>query len=212
MFSERIKALAEYVDKSDTVIDIGCDHGYLSIYLKENNLCKNVYASDISANALDAAIKNFKKYNLDIKTYVSDGFLNIPVKVDTAVIAGMGTITILKIISHKKTPKKLILGSHNELYKLRKNLNEMGFKIVAEKAIFEKKHYYIILSCIKGKQRLTTNELKFGISYDKNYYTYLINKNKEIINKVPFKKKIKILYENIILKYLLEKSRTVGRR
>ena len=74
MNSDRIKALADDISKKDIVLDVGCDHGYLSIYLKTNNLCKEVYASDIKESALNVAIKNFKKYNLDIKTYVSDGF------------------------------------------------------------------------------------------------------------------------------------------
>ena len=47
MNSDRIKALADDISKKDTVLDVGCDHGYLSIYLKTNNLCKEVYASDI---------------------------------------------------------------------------------------------------------------------------------------------------------------------
>lgn len=206
MNSERIKALAEEISKKDTVVDIGCDHGYLSIYLTQNNLCKKVYASDISENALNYARKNFKKYNLEIENFVSDGFENIPVEFDTAVIAGMGTNTILNIISHKKTPKKLVLGSNNEHYRLRKSLNEMGYKIVDEKAVFENNHYYIILLCIKSEQKLSEKHLKFGISNNEEYYTYLLNKNKELIKKVPFKKKIKLYLECITLKRLIERK------
>lgn len=203
MNSERIKALAREISEKDIVLDVGCDHGYLSIYLKQNNLCKEVYASDISENALNYARNNFKKYNLDIKNYVSDGFENIPVSFDTAVIAGMGTGTILKIISHEKTPNKLVLASNNEYYRLRKSLNKMGYKIVDEKAIYENNHYYIILLCIKSKQKLSWKELKFGISNDDEYYTYLLNKNIELIKKVPFKKKIKLYYENLALKRII---------
>lgn len=203
MNSERIKALAKEISEKDVVLDVGCDHGYLSIYLKQNNLCKEVYASDISENALNYAKNNFKKYNLDIKNYVSDGFENIPVSFDTAVIAGMGTSTILKIISHEKTPNKLVLASNNEYYRLRKTLNKMGYKIVDEKAIYENNHYYIILLCIKSKQKLSWKELKFGISNDDEYYTYLLNKNIELIKKVPFKKKIKLYYENLALKRII---------
>lgn len=206
MNSERIKALAQEITKKDTVVDIGCDHGYLSIYLKLNELCKEVYASDISENALNYARKNFEKYNLDIKTYVSDGFENVPEFFDTAVIAGMGTSTILKIISHKKTPNKLVIASNNEHYRLRKSLNKMGYKIVDEQAVFENNHYYIILLCIKCRQKLNKIDLKFGISNNDDYYKYLLDKNKELIKKVPFKKKIKLYFDCIILKKLIERK------
>ena len=206
MNSERIKTLASFVAENDVVLDVGCDHGYLSIYLKLNNCCREIYASDVSLNALNAAIKNFKKYNLNIESYVSDGFENIPVEINTAVIAGMGTSTILKIISHKKTPNKLILASNNDLYKLRKNLNKMGYKIVDEKAVLENNHYYIIMLCKKMKQKLSNSELKFGISNDENYYQYLLDKNKELIKRVPLKKKIKLIFECLILKRLIEKK------
>jgi len=206
MNSDRIRALADDISKKDIVLDVGCDHGYLSIYLKENDLCKEVYASDISENALNVARKNFKKHNLDIKTFVSDGFENIPVEFDAAIIAGMGTSTILKILENEKTPKKLVLGSQNELYRLRKSMYKKGYKLVDEQAILENGHYYIILLYIIAKQKLNRNELKFGISNNDNYYNYLIEKNNEIIKKVPFKKRIILYYDNLILKRLIRRK------
>ena len=206
MNSKRIKALASDVSKKDTVLDVGCDHGYLSIYIKENKLCKEVYASDIKESALNVAKNNFKKHNLEIKNFVSDGFNDIPVQFDTAVIAGMGTSTILKILNHEKRPNKLILGSQSELYRLRKNLYEMGYKLVDEQAILERGHYYIVLLYIKAKQKLNRNELKFGISNNDDYYEYLIRKNSEIIKKVPFKKRIILYYDNFILKRLIRRK------
>ncbi len=206
MISKRIKAIADDVLENDIVLDVGCDHGYLSIYLKENKLCKEVYASDISQNALKVAEANIKKANLDIKCFVSDGFNNIPVNFNTAIIAGVGTQTILDIINNDKCPPKLILASNNEHYLLRSSLNKMGFKIVDEQAVLEKGHYYIILLCIKGKQKLNKKELKFGISNNDEYYEYLINKNKELINIVPFKKRWQLKRECRILKGLIEKK------
>lgn len=206
MNSERIKALASQISEKDIVLDVGCDHGYLSIYLKQNNLCKEVYASDISENALNYARNNFKKYQVDIQNFVSNGFESIPVEFDTAVIAGMGTSTILNILKSPKTPKKLVISSNNEHYRLRKSLNKMGYKIVDEQAIWENNHFYIILLCIKNKQKLREKYLKFGISNNDEYYTYLLNKNKELIKKVPFKKKIKLYWECWILKRIIERK------
>ena len=189
MHSERLLTIASLVDKEDIVLDVGCDHGYLSIYLKENKLCKNVYASDINKNALNNATYNIEKKNLDIVVFLSDGLNNIPVFFNTAVIAGMGTETILHILDSEKRPDKLILASHNDYYKLRKEVNKLGYKIDREVVVYEKGHYYVILKCLKGRQKLSYPELKFGLSNNLDYYNYLIQKNKELIKKVPLSKK-----------------------
>ena len=210
MISQRLLKIASLIDKDDIVVDVGCDHGYLAIYLKENNLCKRVYASDISINALNYARKNIQKKDLDIKTFVSDGLNDINVSFNTVVLAGMGTSTILSILKNKKIPNKLVIASNNEYYKLRKNINEMGYKINKELVVFENNHYYIILECIKGLQKLSYSDLKFGISFNNDYYQYLINKNIDLIKKVPLKKKFILLYDNFLLKKLLKKSWSIS--
>ena len=156
--------------------------------------------------ALKQAQTNFKKYHLNIKSFVSDGFNNINVSFNTVVIAGMGTSTILNILNNEKTPNKLIISSNNEHFKLRKNLNKLGYKLIREKIIQEKNHYYIIMLYLKGKQSLSKKELLFGISNNKEYFNYLLNKNRELLNKVPLKKKLNLLYENHLLKGLIEKK------
>ena len=206
MISVRLKSIAKFVDSNDSVLDVGCDHGYLSIYLKENNLCKNIYASDISKNALEIAKNNFQKHNVLISTFLSDGFRNIDVYFDTAIIAGVGTNTILNIMNSNKRPAKLILASNNDYYLLRKSLNKKGYKLIDELVVKENNHYYIIMKYILGKQKLSYEKLLFGISNDKDYYQYLFKKNNDLIKKVPFIKKIKLSYENRLLKGLIERK------
>ena len=36
--SNRLKSIVKFVEKKDSVVDVGCDHGLLSIYLVENEL------------------------------------------------------------------------------------------------------------------------------------------------------------------------------
>lgn len=206
MNSARLKAIASNISSTDIVLDVGCDHGYLDIYLVQNNLCQKVYASDISVSALNSAKTNFQKYGVDIPTFVSDGFKDINVFFNTAVLAGMGTNTILKILANAKIPPKLILASHNELPKLRKSIINLGYKIVREQVVLENKHYYNILLCKKGKQKLKKKEILFGLSNNKEYYKYLMAKNKEIIKKVPLVKKFKLSLQNLMLKGLIEKK------
>ena len=46
--SERLKCALNYIEKGNTVADIGTDHAYLPIYLVKNGICETVYACDIN--------------------------------------------------------------------------------------------------------------------------------------------------------------------
>ena len=167
MISLKLKAIAFFVEKNDRVVDIGCDHAYLCVYLAQNDLCKSIIASDINVNALNNAINNVTKYKLNkkIKCILSDGLNNVDEKnIDTVVIAGMGTKTIKHILNNKEKLKninKIILSSNNDHYLLRKYMQKNHYKLVDEKIIYEKKHYYVISKYEKGKQRLKKSELMF---------------------------------------------------
>ena len=60
MINLKLKTIASFIEKEDVVLDTCCDHAYLAIYLKQNQLCKEVYASDINENALNQAKKILK--------------------------------------------------------------------------------------------------------------------------------------------------------
>ena len=45
--SDRLLACAAFVNPGDRVADVGCDHGYLGIYLLKRNIAKHVLASDL---------------------------------------------------------------------------------------------------------------------------------------------------------------------
>ena len=79
--SKRLEAVATLVDVGAKVIDVGCDHAYLDIYLTLNNDNKCI-ATDINENALNMAKTNIKKYKLGkkIKTILTDGLKDIDVE------------------------------------------------------------------------------------------------------------------------------------
>ncbi len=203
--SKRLNALVLFVSKNDSVVDVGCDHGYLSIYLKENNLVKNVIASDINKNALNSAINNINKKKLDIKTILSDGLENINLKnINTLIISGMGTNTILHILKdNTKLDKihKLIIQSNNDYNILRKELNIKGYYLDKEEYTFDKNKWYITCLFIKSKKRNTKEEIEYGYLNNKDYNKYLLNKEKQIYKKIPFTQlKIKLLKLRKIIK------------
>ena len=211
----KLKAIAFFIEKNDRVVDIGCDHAYLGIYLEQHNLCKSVISSDINENALQNAISNIKKVGLSkkLKTILSDGLDNIDTKnINTAVIAGMGTKTIKNILKNKEkfaNVEKIILSSNNEQYELRKFMMKNNYKLDDEKIIFENHHYYVISKYVVGKQKLNKKQLMFGLTKDGKikYYKYLIEENKRILKKVPFtklKRRHSLKKENRILKKLIK--------
>lgn len=187
MLNNKLKAISKLVKKEDIVIDIGCDHAYLAIYLKENNLCKEVYASDISANVLKIAKENIQKSKTNIKTYLSDGFKDIDNKeINTAIISGMGTSTILGIVrTAPNNINKYIISSNNDHELLRKSMLKKGFYVKDEVVIKDKDKYYPIMLFNKEKQKETKLTLKYGKSNNKEYFKHLLNKEENILKHIP---------------------------
>lgn len=187
--SQRLKSLALFVTKEDSVVDIGCDHALLSIYLIENKLCNEVIASDINPNALSNAKKNIKKRNLNIKTILSDGLNNIDtMNINTLIISGMGTSTIIHILNNKEKLKninKIIIQSNNEHESLRRNLNNLGYYLQEENIIYEKDKWYVTCLFIKENKLNTEEELKYGYLNNSEYNSYLLKKNKSILKSIP---------------------------
>ncbi len=194
----RIKAIASLVDNDALVVDIGTDHAYLPIYLYENDITKNIVASDISSNALLFAKNNLEKHNLrgKIKLVVSDGFINLDECFDIAIISGVGTETIKKILDNEVLPNKLILSSHKNVSDLREYMFKIGYKIEKEIIVYENNIYYNIIKYVKGKDNLSKYDLLVGLSNDINYKKHLLNKYKEIYEKSHDKKYLE--YINII--------------
>lgn len=194
----RLEAIASLVDNDALVVDIGTDHAYLPIYLYENDITKNIVASDISSNALLFAKNNLEKHNLSskIKLVVSDGFKNLDECFDIAIISGVGTETIKKILDNEVLPNKLILSSHKNVSDLREYMFKIGYKIEKEIIVYENNIYYNIIKYVKGKDNLSKYDLLVGLSNDINYKKHLLNKYKEIYEKSHDKKYLEFI--NII--------------
>lgn len=188
--SKRLKAITSYVAKDDKVVDVGCDHGLLSIYLIENNLVSKVIASDVNENALKNAISNIEKRNLHIKAVLSDGIEKIDLKdINTLIISGMGTSTILHILHDNKKLKKinkLIIQANNDHYILRENLNEKGYYLKEESYTYDKNKWYVTSLFVKSDNKNTIDVLKYGFLNNEDYNDYLLKKNYEILKKIPF--------------------------
>ena len=186
--SKRLQAIADMVSDGSKVIDVGCDHALLDIYLSINKNCQCV-ATDINKNALDQAKYNIKRFGVkNIETVQTDGLNGLDVNVsDVVVISGMGATTIEHILKNSRATDTLIISAHNDWEFLRKTVVSLGYKIEEEKFIIDKDKGYIIIKFIRGEDTYSDEDLLYG-PYLKNsleYLKYLHNKLKEVYDKIP---------------------------
>ena len=196
--SKRLEVVASYINDNVKLVDIGCDHGLLDIYLAKNRKNITIIASDINENALSNAISNIKKYNLeDIISYrISNGLDNIlKEEIDTIVISGMGAHTIVGILykNMKKLEyvKDIIIQSNNNIDFLRYKVTKLGYYIKDEKLVKDAGIIYTVIYFTKGRKYYSKKKLYFG--------PILLN-NRDSLFKEKYAKeleKLKILYKLI---------------
>lgn len=212
----RLKAIASLVAKGANVIDVGCDHALLDIYLTLYNR-NHCIASDVNVNAYNIAKDNVLKYELadKIDVVLSNGFENIDMnKTYTAVICGMGTSTILSILDTDQLDKldTLIIQSNNDLYTLRKEVCQKGFFVDEELIVKERGIYYVLIRFIRGKKHYSLFDLWLGPiirrkeqALKQEYLIHLIRSNEDILSRLPKKYVWKRIYLSLI-KLILKKE------
>jgi len=198
MISERLNCITNFLEISDKIIDIGCDHAYVPIKMAKKG-AKKLLATDIHENALEIARQNIVNENLTntIELQLSDGLEKVnTLSYDTLVICGMGASTIMHILNDKdklKSIKKIILQSNNDLKELRIFMNKLSYSLQEEKVLFEKGHYYTIMKYMIGKDALSDIEYELGLfqKENKEYYEYLKDTWNRILKNIPETQNIK---------------------
>lgn len=168
MINNRLKAIASLVKEESYIIDVGCDHALLDIYLLKNRKGVRAIASDIKPGPLEQAKQNVKKYQLQaqIKVKQGNGIEPIEEEVDTVIISGMGGCHINGILKYKthllKNVTTLILSPNSDVQKVRKEIGKLGFFIEEEVLIFEKGIFYPILYFRRGKKKYSQEQYLLG--------------------------------------------------
>lgn len=196
--SKRLEVVANYVSDNAKLVDIGCDHALLDIYLAKTRKNITIIASDINENALSNAISNIKKYKLEniISYRISNGLDNIlKEEIDTIVISGMGAHTIVGILYKNmqklKYVKDIIVQSNNNIDFLRYKITKLGYFIKDEKLVKDAGIIYTVICFTKGRKYYSKKKLYFG--------PVLLN-NKDDLFKEKYTnelEKLKILYKLI---------------
>ena len=138
----RLRAIAGMVTKGNRLADVGCDHGYLSIWLVSEKTVPSAIAMDVRPGPLSRARENISRYGLEdyIETRLSDGLTKLePGEGDTLVIAGMGGPLMERILNEgakvREGFQELILQPQSDLPHFRHFLSEIGWEIVREEMI-----------------------------------------------------------------------------
>ena len=205
--SKRLQLVASIVPDNSCVIDVGCDHALLDIYLATTLTNIKILATDINQNPLKSAKINIKKYNLEekIKIEQKNGIENLDKSIDTVIIAGMGGILISDILKNKKNLKNvdtIIVAPNNDFSSVRKTLIKNSYYIEKEELIIEKEKVYLVIKAVRGKSKKINYFFGTLKNNDLNtiyYYTKLLNTNKNILKKLPKKyimKRLKLKIEN----------------
>ena len=154
--SMRLRAIACMVTKGNRLADVGCDHGYLSIWLVSEKTVPSAIAMDVRPGPLSRARENITRYGLEdyIETRLSDGLAKLePGEGDTLVIAGMGGPLMERILKD---------GA-----KVREGFQELiGWEIVREEMIKEDGKFYPMMKAVRNnsgeKTVYTEEEAWFG--------------------------------------------------
>ncbi len=160
----RIDAVCSLIKPCGSLADIGCDHGYVAKFALDLGVGR-VIASDLRAKSLDKARKLLAERK-NVEFVLSDGFDNLPERVDTAVISGMGGRKIIDILSRLSYKPVLVLGAQHNVKELRVYLIEHGYKITDDFCVFDRGKYYDFIRAEEGSAEMPDElALYYGIFY-----------------------------------------------
>lgn len=183
--SKRLKAAADLVNKDCRLADIGCDHGYVPVYLVKDNRISHALACDINIGPLSSCRRLVEQEGLSdfIECRLSDGLQNVTAdEADDILIAGMGGELIADILSKCDFVKNkhLVLNpmTHPEI--TRKWLYDNGFDINNDLIVADGAHHYIVLDAVYTgvKNEHSTEDYYLGSIKDfsdKEYFYHLLN-------------------------------------
>ncbi len=164
--TKRLAAVCGELERCDTFADVGCDHGYCTLYMLEKGLCRTAQISDISAKSLKKAQALLSAYIAEgrVCPVVCDGLAGVDRGTEQVLIAGMGGEEIVKILSDGFLPPKLVLQPMKNAEKVRAFLLGRGYALLHDHTFYADKKFYDLIKAVKGGKQEEYNKdmLSFG--------------------------------------------------
>lgn len=185
--SKRLAAAAKMVRPAKSFADIGCDHGYLPVYLVQNGIVESAFACDINEGPLSKCKEVAAEQGLEdkITCILAPGLEGLKKNdAEEIAICGMGGELIADIIMacpfSKSKDVHFVLNPMTRQHVLRRRLCENGFEIGNDIIVADGRHYYNVL-----ETWYTGNCIKHDESYyflgnirdftNKGYFEHLLN-------------------------------------
>ena len=157
MLSRRMRDVAEMVEQGKSVCEVGCDHGYISIYPIQSGRSPHVTAMDVREGPLLRAGKHVAKYGVEdyITLRLSNGLSAYRTgEAKELICAGMGGRLMLRILEEfpEKTAdfQALILQPQSEIPFFRRRMGQLGYRAVKEALVREEDKFYPIMGMVKA--------------------------------------------------------------
>ena len=197
--SKRLNWILEKVDKCETIIDVGTDHGYIPIKLIKDNIASRVIASDINKEPLEKARINASLDGVieKVDLRLGGGLKTLKSKeVQGIIIAGMGGNLIRDILEADLDKVKdvdyLVLQPAQNPEVLREYLYTHEYEIIDGDICLDEGKYYELFKVKYKKNNITKLEdvfyeispvmLKKRTETLKSYIEDKVEKNNKILN------------------------------
>ncbi|MCI5903267.1 MAG: class I SAM-dependent methyltransferase [Blautia sp.] len=197
--SERLRELAGMVTPGNRLVDVGCDHGYLPIWLVRNKIIPSAIAMDVRRGPLSKAQENIRQYALSdyIQTRLSWGLRELSVgEGDTLTIAGMGGPLMESLLEEcplvRESFAEMILQPQSDIGHFRHFIRSLGWEIIQEKIVLEDGKFYPMM-----KVRKAEKENMPVYSREEEWFGRLLLEERNPILKQLLKKELKTR-ENIL--------------
>lgn len=166
--TKRLQTVCGQLSPCDTLADVGCDHGYCTLYALERGLCRRAVISDISRSSLHKAEELLSSYIAEgrVESVCCAGLSQVPCNCGQVLIAGMGGEEIVKILEGSFLPQALVLQPMKNTEKVRAFLLEKGYCLVRDFLFYDGPKHYDLLRAERGAQPRAYGSLELKFGYD----------------------------------------------
>lgn len=167
--SKRLGRVAANVQSGGVVADIGCDHGFTSIYLMQQGQARAAIAMDVNEGPLERAAAHVEQYGMGdrIQVRLSDGMEKlVPGEADTILISGLGGALMARILEQGRNvvaeAKELVLSPQSEIFLVRRMIHKLGYAIAHEEMVEDQGKHYVIIRAVPGRESYGEEEYLYG--------------------------------------------------